>query len=228
MIDTKTRQPTRDRATRRRFLANVAARLAAMALWKIGLAVVLALGVGAVAATLSAASDGTASPQPVSTGVVLTKLSSLGDFQAADAQYTFNFTYVVHKSFLFLTGESIHVTGTGADDAFVDFSGLTVGQVLRPDATSVSLILPKPQYGVPTVNLKQTTLTEKSGLFTHLSHVFKDDPGDAKAALSAAQAKIAYAARDSGLLATAEAGTRVFLTKFLARLGFKHVAVTFI
>jgi Protein of unknown function (DUF4230) len=158
---------------------------------------------------------------------VLRKLISLGEFHGAQAQYALNFTYVVHHSVWFFTGESIQVTGSGTDDAIVDFSGLARGQVLRPGATSVSLMLPFPYLGTPAVNLGATTLSEKGGLFTRLSHLFESNPNDAKQALAAAQRRIAAAAANSQLISEAETSTRFFLIKFLRHLGFTHVTVVF-
>ena len=134
---------------------------------------------------------------------------------------------MVHKGFWIFTGESIHVVGRGTDDALVNFSGLKKGQMLRPNTTSVSIVLPPPHFGAARVNLGQTTLSESGGLFTHLSHLFVSDPNDARKALAAAQARIAAAATNSDLISRAESSTRTFLVKFLGRLGFKHVAVVF-
>jgi len=64
-------------------------------------------------------------------------------------------------------------------------------------------------------------------LFTHLSHLINGNPGDGDKVIIAAQDKISAAAVRSALIARAEANTRVFLTKFLGRFGYRHVTVIF-
>lgn len=217
--------PSRKRSLLGKFAHNVAAKLAASAILKLGLVVLaIAVGTGAFAAVKHFQHNEPGS-QPVSTGVVLTKLISLNDFHAAQADYNFDFTYVVHKGFLFFTGESIHAVGTGTDEAIVDFSQV---DVTRINATSVKVVLPQPTLGTPAVNLSQTTLTEHGGVLTHLSHVIKNDPNDAREALAAAQNRIGAAAANSDLIATGSASTKSFLDHFLKKLGITHVTVDFI
>lgn len=90
--------------------------------------------------------------------------------------YSFNFPYVAHKSILFFTGETIQVIGSGSDDAVVDFSTLTKGSMVRTAQSSLTLLLPSPTLGPAVVNLSQTKLEEKSGLFTHISYLSKKRP----------------------------------------------------
>src|SRR5262249_53823773 len=128
MATNQLHRPQARTSKRRRLLAkfghNVAAKLAATMIWKLGL-VVLAIVIGAGAFAAVKRHEGAAA-HSVSTGVVLSKLTKLNEFHAARADYNFNFTYVVHKGFLFFTGESIQVAGTGTDDAIVDFSQVDV------------------------------------------------------------------------------------------------------
>jgi len=224
MIGEKRRPPLPAHSRKRRFARDVGVRLVAMTLLKAGLVLLaLILGTGAIAYGL----NHTPAPKAASTGVVLKKLVALGDFHAEQAQFSFNFPFVVHQSTLFFTGETIQVTGTGTDDAVVDFSGLTIGGVQRTGSNSVLVFLRPPHLGTAVVNLKRTKLTETSGLFTHLSHLFEGDPNDARLALAAAQGRIAAAAAGSQLIGDAKASTRAFLVRFLGRLGYTHVAVTF-
>jgi hypothetical protein len=215
------------RAARPGFLHSVGARLTAMGLWK-GMAALLALlllGAGAVAFH-----EGTRAKAAVaaSDGVVLTKLVGLQQLHAAQATFHFNFTDVVHPGFWLFTGEKIQVTGTGTDDAIVNFRGLTRKELFREGPTSVAIVLRTPVLGTPQVNLQRTTLSESGGLFTHLSHLADSDPQDASEALADAQARIADSAAQSQLISQGEASTQAFLASLLGQLGFHHVTVTFI
>jgi hypothetical protein len=216
--------PTR----RRRFLRDVTVRLVAillgkLSLWVLGLVLALVLGTSAVVAVL----HHRPAAIPVSTGVVITKLARIGQFHAARASFDFDFPYVVHRSFLFLTGETITLDGRGTDDAVVNFAGLHPAQVVRPSPTSVSILLPSPRLGTPVIDLGATTMSESGGLFTHISHLVSSDPDDARQALANAQDKIAAQAADSDLVSQAESSTRAFLVTLLTKLGFKHIAVVF-
>jgi hypothetical protein len=162
----------------------------------------------------------------VANGVVLKKLQALGVYHAAEATYTFNFNDVVHKSFLFFTGETIHVVGSGTDDAIVNFNNV---HMVRDSPTSVTVLVPQPTLGTPAVNLNQTTLSEKSGFFSHLDNLLSSHPNDARLVLSLAQTKIgAAAASTSQLTDLGRAQTRTFLTKLLEPLGITHVTVDFL
>jgi hypothetical protein len=206
---------------------HVIARLIALAIWKGAvLAFVLLVGTGAATTVFEVRHHQTA---PANSGAVLKKLVGLGDFHAAQGNYTFDFSYVLHKHFLFLTGETMRVTGNGTDDVLVNFSSLTDNRVVRQDHSTVTVVLQAPRLGPPTVNLDNTTLRESGGVFTHLSHLFQNDPNDAKPALAAAQTRIAAsAAANEALFTTAEANTRTFLSKLLRPLGYKHVTVLFV
>lgn len=226
MLMNKSRQLEESMTRKRRFLDNVAARLIAIAVWKVALlGLVLMLGGGAVAAAVGALHDRPeqASPRPE---VVLDKLVALGDYHAAQGQYSFDFTDVLHSRVLFFTGESIQVRGRGSVDAIVSFSDLASGGVVQV-GKSVTLLLPIPHLGTPVIDLSQTELNEHGGLFTHISHLIESGPGDADKALEAAEGKISIAAARDHLARQAETDTREFLAKFLGRLGFTKVTVIF-
>jgi hypothetical protein len=206
---------------------HVIARLIALAIWKVA-ALVFVLVVGTGAATTAVEAWHHQAAPTASPSTVLKKLVSVGNFRAAQGTYAFDFSYVLHKHFLFFTGETMKVTGKGTDDALVNFSSLTQDRVVRQDRSTMTIVLPAPRLGSPTVNLDQTTLDETGGAFTHLSHLFQDDPNDAKPALAAAKSQIASsAAANHALFTTAEANTRTFVAKLLQPLGYKHVTVLF-
>ena len=191
-------------------------------LWKAALVLGVTLGgAGAVAGIVVGGSPA----QIASASEVAVRLAALNNYHAVRDQFKFDFTYTVHKGFLFFTGESIHIAGKGTDDAIVDFSDV---QVSRTGSSSVRIILPEPYLGIPKVNLKTTQLTEEGGVLTHLSHVISSDPNDARDAINAAQARISAAAGQSNLIETAQANARAYLVKTLYRLGYKHVVIIFI
>jgi len=209
---------------RRVFLRGVAARLTAMSLFKIGLALVVLLAGGTAAAIIH--HGAVLRRQAASEGITLEKLTGLDQFLAAQGTYGVSFTYVVHEPFIGLTGESIHVSGQGTDNAYVGFAGLTSADVMR-SGNSVLVLLPAPRIGPAAMDLSKTTLTEHRDLLTIAGDVFKADPGGAQDALNAAQQKIRADARNGQLASTAEAQTRTFLTTFLSKLGYTHISVMF-
>lgn len=214
---------------KRSFWHAVAARVTGGLILKAGLAALgLAVGAGALSALFGGGSGVSAAPPVINTRVLLTKLVRIGEYSGAQAQYSFNVTCRVHSSFWFLTGETIKVVGKGSEDASINFAQLKVSQIIRSADTAVSIILPSPKLGPPAVNLKKASLSEKSGLFTHISHLFENDPNDARLALAQAQSQVATAAAHSKLIDQAKVSARTFLVKFLQKLGFKHVAVVFL
>lgn len=145
MINANHRETDMRSSWKPRFLHNVAAKVTALALWKVIVVVVaLALDTGLAAKAVNILRH----HGPASTGVVLGKLVALGDFEAAKRVYSFNFPYVVHKSILFFTGETIQVIGSGSDDAVVDFSTLTKGSMVRTAQSSLTLLLSSPTLGL--------------------------------------------------------------------------------
>jgi hypothetical protein len=218
--------PVRDAEKRRSFLVkfshNVLVRLAALLLWKGGvLLFALVLGAAATGFVLRPWSPATAPP-----GVVLGKLTRIGEYHAARSTYDLNFTYVVHRGFWFFTGEKIKVVGSGSDDAAVSFAGLTKDRVI-PVGHSATILLSPPRLSAPQINLSRTTLTESGGVLTDLTHLVNTHPQDASLAIQAAQKKISAAAARDHLIAAAEASTRSFLKGFLGRLGYSSVTVIF-
>jgi Protein of unknown function (DUF4230) len=196
---------------------------AASTLWKAGvlLAALVIVGGAAALVTTSFQHQNAGIPK----GVVLKKLRALGDYHAAQAVYTFNFTDVIHKGFWFFTGETIHVVGSGTDDAVVNFDRV---EVIPQGPKTATIILPLPFLGLPRVNLAQTTLSEGGGLLTHLSHVINTYPNDSRKALVAAQSMIGTAAAGSDLLSRGREKTAAFMKRFLARLGYTKVTVNFV
>ena len=173
----------------------------------------------------SPSAKGNGAKPAASTSTVVTKLAAIGNYQAASESWNLNYTYVVHKSFLFFTGETITVSTVGTDTASVPFSS---AEVARNGPTAVTVTLPPPSYGQPTIDVSRTTLTESSGLLTHMDNLISDHPQDAAAAEAVAYQKVRAAAASSQLLANAKTQTTSFLTGLLRNLGFKSIKVIFV
>jgi hypothetical protein len=227
MTTSRSHQIDRKATRRQGFLRMVAARLAALAIWK-GIVLLFGLLVGAgILSAIGAELYNHLKGDDPSPGVTLEKLIALHDFHAAQGQYAFNVSDVIHGGGI-LFGETIHVAGHGTDDAIVDFSLLTKRAMVIVAGKSVTLLVPEPYLGTPVINLRTTKLTETGSVFVNISHLFKDYPGDAEKALEFAQQQISAAARSSDLIHQAEINTKEFLTSFLGKLGFTKITVVFV
>jgi hypothetical protein len=195
----------------------------------LGAVAVAVLGAGAVLGIFLAGGSPTAKgngAKPAApTSAVVTKLTTIGRYQAASESFSLSYPYVVHRSFWFFTGETFNVRTVGTDTASVRFAS---AEVVRNGPAAVTVTLPQPTYGQPSINVNRTTLTETSGLLTHMDNLISNHPQDANEAEAAAYQKISAAAASSPLLANARAKATSFLTGLLQRLGFKTIKVIFV
>lgn len=211
------------------FFRMVAARLAAMGLWKLAVGLIVITGLAGVGAKAPGViQEFSHHPQPVVTpggpgqAVTLLKITSLAEFQTRQAQYNFDFTKPIHGSNPF-TGEEITAIGSGTIDAYVNFKLTT--EVTTPDHNTVLVVLPPAQLSAPYINPDKVKLNETSGMLTHVSHLVTTDSGDGEIAIEAAQQLITAQATADNLTGQAGQGARDFLTQFLKRLGFTKVTV---
>jgi len=177
-------------------------------------------------------------PNPFSTKTLdrtqpalLQSLADLSEYHAA----TGNFQVIVDTEkdtrFVpsFIRGERIVYVAGGSVDAVVDFSRLDARSIqVSPDRTSVTVVLPAPTVGDPTVDPGASRVVSRDrGVLDRIGSAFSDNPATEKPLVLAAQAKMRDAAAGSDLRAKAEQNTRHMLEGMLGALGYTSVTVTF-
>ncbi|MGW4207672.1 DUF4230 domain-containing protein [Lentzea sp. NPDC004789] len=125
-----------------------------------------------------------------------------------------------------LAGERTLFVAAGSVNAYVDLGSLQDdGLVLSPDGKTVELRLPKAQLDRPNLHHDRSyVFSQKRGLVNDLQALVETP--DQQRFYVAGEAKIAEAARQSGLLKRAEDNTRVMLTGMLQSLGFQVKVLT--
>ena len=125
----------------------------------------------------------------------------------------------------FIAGDRSLFVAAGTVDAYVDFSGLAVGDlVVSDDKTSVEIRLPVAELGDPNLDQDKTYLYDQErGLVDRVGDAFSsDDQGEI---YQLAEDKIAAAAAESQLLDQASTNTRTMLTGLFGSL---DMTVTFV
>ena len=177
-------------------------------------------------------------PNPFSTETVdrtnpalLQSLEDLSEYHAA----TGNFQVIVDTEkdtrFVpsFIRGErTVYVAG-GSVDAIVDFSQLDERSLqVSPDRTSVSIVLPAPVLGDPSVDPHQSRVVSRDrGVLDRIGGAFSDNPTSERPLVLAAERKMQEAAVQSDLRRRAEENTRHMLEGMLRALGYTSVNITF-
>ena len=129
----------------------------------------------------------------------------------------------------FVSGERTSLLATGTVDAYVDFTGLSEGQVqLSADGTSATITLPAPRLDDPSVDPATSRVLDRDrGLLDRVGDAVVDEPVDDTVLYAAAGEQLAAAASTSDLRARAEENTRAMLTGLGASFGVPDVTVTF-
>ena len=130
----------------------------------------------------------------------------------------------------FVSGERTSLLATGTVDAYVDFTGLSEGQVqLSADGTSATITLPAPRLDDPSVDPATSRVLDRDrGLLDRVGDAVVDEPVDDTGLYAAAGEQLAAAASTSDLRARAEENTRAMLTGLGASFGVPSVTVTFV
>lgn len=125
----------------------------------------------------------------------------------------------------FIAGERSLFVAAGTVDAYVDFSGLTEGDVvLSEDGTSAQVRLPEAELGEPNLDQERTYLYDQErGLVDRVSDALSTH--DQSEVYQLAEDKLRTAAAASELKEQARDNTETFLTELGTSLG---VEVTFV
>ena len=163
---------------------------------------------------------------------VLKSIQNLQDFRAASGH--FEVIVDVERDTRFvpgsIKGQRVLFVAIGSVDAGVNFSGLDESAVeVSGDRRSVSIELPPATFREPELDLERSYVYDRDrGAVDRIQSLLGDDPGVEPELYTLAEEKLTNAARDgSGLLARAEANTRLMLVGLLRALGFTRVEVRF-
>jgi hypothetical protein len=129
----------------------------------------------------------------------------------------------------FIAGQRTLMVANGSVDGEVDLSHLGPEAVkISDDRRSVDITLPAAQLSATHLDNSQTYVAERQrGLVDRIGQALSSNPGDDRALLQAADAKLLEAAHNTELLRRAEDNTRVMLTQLMTSLGFEQVSVHF-
>lgn len=163
--------------------------------------------------------------------VLLESIQDLSRYVAAEGNFQVLVDLQENKKFIpdVIFNERTLFVGVGAVDAYVDFSGLTEGNiVISPDGKSVDIKLPAPVLEKPSLDTNRSyVFAQERGLVNRVSDLVGNDPNKQQQLYQLAEQKIAQAANDSELRVRAEKNTRAMLESLLHQLGYERVTVTF-
>ncbi len=162
---------------------------------------------------------------------LLQSLNDLSEYHAAEGNFQVIVDTEKDTRFVpsFIRGErTVYVAG-GSVDAIVDFPQLDERSIqVSPDRTAVTVALPAPTLGEPTVDPKQSRVVSRDrGVLDRIGSAFSDNPTSERPLVLAAQQKMREAANESDLRRRAEDNTRRMLEGMLRALGYTSVTVTF-
>jgi hypothetical protein len=206
------------------FLAGMAGKFAIGAL----LALVAYAGIAKLASLPLPVPWG-AKPALPSSSVVLTSITTERKLIVATGHYTATESVGTRLPgilcFFWCNTLTLHAVGT--DDAVVDLSGLSTGDI-KEAGTSVAVTVPPATIAPPNVDAAKSQLASSHGIINDLGRIVHDNPNAARPLYAQAQTDIQNAAeRDPQLIRMAEQNARDFLTSLLKRLGFREVVVNF-
>jgi hypothetical protein len=163
---------------------------------------------------------------------LLSAISNLADYRAASAQFTVVVDIEDDAKWLpaAVRGERTVLLASGSVDAGVDLSGLGASALVIDEANkSVVVRLPHATLRKAQLDLAKTTVVQhKRGLLDRVGSAFGDAPAGENKAMRLAQTKLEKAARESTVLATAEANTTTMMTSLVRGLGYTNVRVEFV
>lgn len=126
--------------------------------------------------------------------------------------------------------DQLRLQGSGSDDAILDLSNLTRGDVqVDQGRSAVTIWLAPPAVGPAEMNLAATNVTGHGGIINDMTRISRNNPNASKQLYLAALAQIhGKALQDGKLRAAGEQGTRALLAHILGLIGVKQVTVNFV
>jgi len=198
-------------------------------LWLISLVTVAVLAVVGVGATGLMAFDNPFEAETTdrSGPALLVSIQDISEFHSAVGN--FEVVLDVEKDVPYvpsiLAGERSLFVAAGTVDAYVDFSGLSEGDlVLSEDGKSVEIRLPEPQLDEPNLDQDRTRLfSQERGVFDRVEDALSTP--DQQEFYVLAEDKLTAAADESALRQQAEDNTKAMLVGFFKAL---DLTVTFV
>lgn len=162
--------------------------------------------------------------------VVLESLEDLSEYHAATGSFQAIIDIEDRTRFVpgFLKGERTTFLAQGSVDAVVDLDGLAADSVLVADDGSVTVLLPAARLADPVVDHDASGVLDRDrGLVDRVGGLFSDNPTSEQRLYLEAESRLAEAAADSDLLATAEKNTEAMIETLLGAVGIPEVRVVF-
>jgi len=159
---------------------------------------------------------------------VLDSLEEIADLHAATGEYQVVVDIEERTRFVpgVLKGERTTFLAQGAVDAFVDLDQLDRDSVIIGEDGSVTVILPPARLGPPTIDHEASTVLDRDrGVLDRVGGLFSDSPTSDRELYLEAEERLAAAAADSDLLATAESKAAETVESLLRRAGVTEVRV---
>ena len=166
------------------------------------------------------------SPPPI-----LTELRQLSDFHAAQAEFEVIIDQEEDVRFMpqVIAGERVQFVAVGTVDAMIDLSAVSADAVrFDPETNRAVVFLPRPTIEEPVLDLEQSHVMNRDrGLVNRVGGIFTDNPTSENDLMQAAQAKMADAAAQTGLVAMAEQQAEELFEPMIRNLGVEYVEVRF-
>jgi hypothetical protein len=163
--------------------------------------------------------------------VLLQSMKDLSRYEAAEGNFQVLVDLQENNRFIpdFIFNQRTLFVGVGSVNAYVDFSGLTAGQlIVSPDRKSVELRLPAPVLDKPSLDVNRSyVFAQERGVVNRVGDLFNGDPNKQQELYKLAEDKIAQAAQESELRSRAEKNTRSMLESLLKQLGYEKITITF-
>lgn len=161
---------------------------------------------------------------------VLQSLEDLSEYHAATGEYQVIVDIEKKTRFVpgFFKGERTTYLAQGSVDALVDLGDLGSDAVIVGEEGTVTVILPSAVLDDATVDHEASGVLDRDrGVLDRVGGVFSDSPTSDRDLLLEAEDRLAAAAADSELLATAEDNTVAMIEELFTSAGFDEVRVVF-
>ena len=163
--------------------------------------------------------------------VLLRSIQDLSVYKAASA----NFQVIVDLEKdtplipSLIKGQRTLFVATGSVDAEIDFSKLASSAIkVSADRRSATITLPHARLSPVRIDVDHSyVFSRQRGVLDRIASVFADDAGSLQQLYQLAEAKLASAAQQSGIVERAEQNTRATLESMLHSLGYTTVIVDF-
>lgn len=166
----------------------------------------------------------------ITTSAVLTKLTKIEQVHVATGTYKVNVKISQSVFACWLICNKMQLQGTGTDDAILNLSALTAGDVaVNDDGSSVTIWMQPPTIGPAILDPANCNITSSHGVINTLTQSLRNNPNGYKPLYVEGEAQIHdQAVNDPALLTAGEQSARQLFAQVLGTIGVKQVTVNFI